>query len=80
MEVRYNVSGERRKELITAMADLLEAKPRYNGAPSFSYTVGDYLVDKQGTVSFSRFHGQRGGRDVAGRSRGAGFRVRGCLS
>ena len=50
MEVRYNVSGERRKELITAMADLLEAKLRYNGAPSFSYTVGDYLVDKQGTV------------------------------
>lgn len=55
MEVRYNVSGERRKELITAMADLLEAKPRYNGAPSFSYTVGDYLVDKQGMVSFSDF-------------------------
>ena len=55
MEVRYNVSGERRKELIIAMADLLEAKPRYNGAPSFSYTVGDYLVDKQGMVSFSDF-------------------------
>ncbi len=55
MEVRYNVSGERRKELITAMADLLEAKPRYNGAPSFSYTVGDYLVDKQGMVRFSDF-------------------------
>ncbi len=55
MEVRYNVSGERRKELISAMADLLEAKPRYNGAPSFSYTVGDYLVDKQGMVSFSDF-------------------------
>ena len=55
MEVRYNVSGERRKELISAMADLLEAKPRYNGAPSFSYTVGDYLVDKQGLVCFSDF-------------------------
>jgi len=55
MEVRYNVSGQRRKELISAMADLLEAKPRYNGAPSFSYTVGDYLVDKQGMVSFSDF-------------------------
>jgi len=55
MEVRYNVSGERRKELISAMADLLEAKPRYNGAPSFGYTVGDYLVDKQGMVSFSDF-------------------------
>ena len=55
MEVRYNVSGQRRKELISAMAELLEAKPRYNGAPSFSYTVGDYLVDKQGMVSFSDF-------------------------
>ena len=55
MEVRYNVSGERRKELITAMADLLEAKPRYNGAPSFSYSVGDYQVDKQGMMSFSDF-------------------------
>ena len=55
MEVRYNVSGQRRKELVAAMADLLEAKPRYNGAPSFSYTVGDYLVDKQGMVSVSDF-------------------------
>ena len=55
MEVRYNVSGPRRKELVAAMAELLEATPRYNGAPSFSYTVGDYLVDKQGIVSFSDF-------------------------
>ena len=55
MEVRYNVSGQRRKELVAAMAELLEAKTRYNGAPSFSYTVGDYLVDKQGMVSFSDF-------------------------
>jgi hypothetical protein len=55
MEVRYNVNGQRRKELVAAMAELLEAKPRYNGAPSFSYTVGDYLVDKQGMVSFSDF-------------------------
>ena len=55
MEVRYNVNGQRRKELVAAMAELLEAKPRYNGAPSFSYMVGDYLVDKQGMVSFSDF-------------------------
>ena len=55
MEVRYNVSGQRRKELISAMAELLEAKPRYNGAPSFSFTIGEYLVDKQGMVSVSDF-------------------------
>lgn len=55
MEVRYSVSGERRKEFIRAMAELLKAKPRYNGAPSFSYTVGDYQVDKQGMLSFSDF-------------------------
>lgn len=50
MEVRFNVTDERRKALVQALGELLELKPKYLGPPSFSYQVGDMLIDKKGTV------------------------------
>mgnify|MGYP001068917211 CR=1 FL=1 len=50
MEVRFNVTDERRKALVQALGELLEVKPKYLGPPSFSYQVGDMLIDKKGTV------------------------------
>ncbi|AHM55831.1 hypothetical protein EAL2_c05290 [Peptoclostridium acidaminophilum DSM 3953] len=52
MEINYNVTSEERKALIQALGELLEVKPKYLGAPSFSYELGDISVDKQGTVLF----------------------------
>lgn len=52
MEINYNVTGEKRKALIQAIGELLDVKPKYLGAPSFSYELGDISVDKQGTVLF----------------------------
>jgi hypothetical protein len=52
MEVRFNVTGERRKALVQALSELLEVKPKYLGSPSFSYQVEDLLIDKNGTVLF----------------------------
>ncbi len=51
-EVRYNVIGDERKRLVRAMGDILEAEPKYLGAPSFSYEIDYFTVDKNGTVVF----------------------------
>jgi hypothetical protein len=52
MEINFNVSGTERKALVTAMGEILEVKPKYLGMPSAAYAVGDFTVDKNGTVTF----------------------------
>lgn len=52
MTIDFNVTGKDRKALVQALADLTFADPVYAGAPSFTYQVGDYTVDKIGTVSY----------------------------
>lgn len=52
MSISYNVTGKRRKALVKAMSEYLEADAVYNGAPTFAYTAGIYTIDKHGTVSY----------------------------
>lgn len=52
MRINYNVTGADRKALVRAMVELLAEPPVYQGAPSFAYAVGSYIVDKDGVVSF----------------------------
>ncbi len=52
MEFKYNVTGAARKQLVGSMAEILECAPKYLGAPSFSYEVDYFTIDKNGTVSF----------------------------
>ena len=51
MQIKYNVTGDRRKALVAVMRDTLQDATRYLGAPSFAFQVGAYTVDKNGTVS-----------------------------
>ncbi len=51
-KIRYNVTGDQRKRLVQAMGDILEAAPKYLGAPSFAYEINYFTVDKNGTVAF----------------------------
>ena len=53
MEIRFNVTGAQRKELVKVIADTLEARPRYLGMPSMAYEIDFVTVDKEGTLSFS---------------------------
>ena len=54
MEVRFNVSGERRKEMVNAVSEALGGwSKQYLGAPSFSYQVGDFEITKDGTLIFA---------------------------
>ena len=51
MQIKYNVTGDRRKALVAVMRDTLQDATRYLGAPSFAFQVGKYIVDKNGTVT-----------------------------
>ena len=53
MEIRFNVTGAQRKELVKVIADALEARPKYLGMPSMAYEIDYFTVDKEGTLSFS---------------------------
>ena len=52
MTLKYNVSGENRKQLVYAMATLLKCKPFYLRTPTCAYQVGNYNVGRNGEVSF----------------------------
>ena len=51
MQIKYNISGDRRKAMVAVMRDVLQDTTRYLGAPSFAFQVGAYTVDKNGTVT-----------------------------
>ena len=51
IEVAYNVTGIRRKELVVAVGDFIGAKPEYLKAPTYAFAVGSYNIDKEGTLT-----------------------------
>ncbi|MEI7539440.1 MAG: hypothetical protein WCJ36_01565 [Candidatus Saccharibacteria bacterium] len=51
VDVKYNVTGSERKALVGAISEILGREIIYKGAPTFAYTVSDYLIDKNGTLS-----------------------------
>ncbi len=52
MELKFNVTGAKRKELVKVIGEILEVKPKYLGMPTTAYEVDYFTVDKAGTVSF----------------------------
>lgn len=51
MKLNYNVTGADRKRLVEAISNFTETKAKYLGAPSFTYQVGDYTIDKSGVLA-----------------------------
>lgn len=51
MQINYNVTGAKRKELVQAIADFLQVRAVYLGAPTFAYEVGDCQVDAHGVLT-----------------------------
>ena len=47
----FNVSGNRRKQLVGAISEILNQPIKYMGAPGFQYQVADYTIDKAGVVT-----------------------------
>ncbi|MDD3306836.1 MAG: virulence protein [Acetobacterium sp.] len=50
MTMNYQFTDCDRKTLVAAIGEILEIQPVYQGVPSFAYTIGDFVVDKQGTL------------------------------
>lgn len=53
MEVRYNATGARRKELVKVISGVTGAKAEYKFMPTCSYEIGCFTVTKDGTLLFS---------------------------
>ena len=52
MKVNYNIQKEERKAMVWIVGKVLEMKPTYCGAPSFSYKVGAFEITKDGSLCF----------------------------
>ena len=51
MEFKFNVTGQDRKRLVGAISELTNTPTKYLGAPTFAYEIGDYRINKTGTVT-----------------------------
>lgn len=52
MEIRFNVTGSARKELVGIISQVTGCKQLYKGMPSAAYEVADITISKDGTVSY----------------------------
>ncbi len=52
MELKYNVTGAKRKELVKVISDTTGAKAEYKFMPTCSYEIDYFTVTKDGTLAF----------------------------
>lgn len=52
MELHFNATKESRKAMVEAISKELEIKAKYLGIPSCAYQVGEYRIEKDGTLIF----------------------------
>ncbi len=50
MELHFNATKESRKAMVKAISNELGIKAKYLGVPSCAYQVGDYRIEKDGTL------------------------------
>ena len=55
MEIRYNVTGARRKELVRIIADTTGARAEYQYMPTCNYKIGSFTVTRDGTLCFDNY-------------------------
>ena len=53
MEIRYNVTGDRRKELVRVISETTGARAVYKYMPTCNYEIDYFTVTKDGTLLFS---------------------------
>ena len=51
MRISYNVTGAERKTLVGAISSELNLPTKYLGMPTAAYEIGEYTIDKTGTVT-----------------------------
>lgn len=53
MEVKYIVTGARRKELVKVASKITGAKAEYQYMPTCTYEIGSLTLTKEGALAFS---------------------------
>ena len=51
MNIKTKAQGKERKNLVNAIAEITGQAAKYNGAPDFTYTVGDFTVERDGSIT-----------------------------
>ena len=51
MNIKTNAQGKERKNLVNAIVEITGQAAKYNGAPAFTYTIGDYTVERDGSIT-----------------------------
>jgi len=51
MEIKYNVTGSERKNLVSIISRCTSEKAKYLGMPSMAYQIGGITVDAKGTMT-----------------------------
>lgn len=52
MEVKYNVTGERRKEMVEVISGIVGMKAVYMRMPTCAYAISNFKVSKEGTLIY----------------------------
>ena len=55
MVLHFNVKGESRKAMVTAIEKEIGGKARYLGVPACAYEIGSYTVGRNGELEFGDF-------------------------
>ena len=72
MNVKTNAQGKDRKNLVKAIAGITGQVAKYNGAPAFTYTVGNFTVERDGSITTED---EAGMKNLAAALREQGFEI-----
>ena len=77
MNIRTNAS-QRRKLLVAKMSELLNDKPHYEGAPTFSYRFAVGTIDREATIHLAPTLKEQSARQLAEALAAWGFKCEVC--
>ena len=72
MNITTNAQGKDRKNMVKAIAGITGQAAKYNGAPAFTYTVGNYMVERDGSITTED---EAGMKNLAAALREQGFEI-----
>ena len=72
MNAKTNAQGKDRKNLVKAITGITGQAAKYNGAPAFTYTVGNYTVERDGSITTED---EAGMKTLAAALREQGFEI-----
>ena len=72
MNAKTNAQGKDRKNLVKPIAEIIGRPAKYNGAPVFTYTVGNFTVERDGSITTED---EAGMKTLAAALREQGFEI-----